>query len=120
MQGKEFDAIPKRKIGVHTPSVSFPDPDYSPGLSQVLIELEDTFWGTRFRITTPYNYEQSSYSTGAISLKLLRSLFQWSNGEEKASGCTSSAIVSMEKIGIVSVNMAKNNHDNDLYRCIEA
>jgi len=91
-------------------SISSPDPDYSLGLCQVLIELEDAFGGTRFRVAISYNYGQPFSFTRAMSLELLRSLFQWSDDEEEASGYASSAIVSSEQIGTVSANMADDNH----------
>ena len=50
----------------------------------------------------------------------LRSLFQWSDDEEEVSGYASSATVSSEQTGIMSVNMADNNHDDDLRRCMKA
>jgi len=50
--------------GANSPSFSSPDPDYSPGLGQVLVEEEGVFRSTRSRVTIPYSYEQSSSSTG--------------------------------------------------------
>ena len=40
--------------------------------------------------------------------------------EEEANDYGSSTTVSSKKIGIVSVNMADNNHNNDLSRCMNA
>ena len=74
-----------------------PDPDYSPDLGQVLVREEGVFRGTRSRVAIPYNYEQPSSSTGVISPEPLKSLFQWSDDEEEASGYASSAIVARYK-----------------------
>jgi len=52
--------------------------------------------------------------------KPLRSLFQWSDDEEEASSYASSTTVSSEQTWIVSVNMADNNHVNDLHQHMEA
>ena len=49
----------------------------------------------------------------------LRNLFQWSDGEEEASGYASSATISSVRTGLVSTNMADNN-DDDLCRWMEA
>ena len=103
-----------------TSSVSSPDPDYSPDLSQVLIEPEGAFRGTRSRVAIPYNYEQSSSFTRAMSLEPLRSFFQWSDDEGKTSGYAFSATISSKQTWVLSVNMADNNHDEDFHRCMEA
>jgi len=55
-----------------------------------------------------------------MSPELLRSLFQWSDDEEEANDYASFATVSSEQIGIMSVNMTDDNHDNDLHRRMEA
>ena len=49
MIGREMDPTRSRRAqqGVHAPLVCSPDPDYSPGLNQVLIEPEGAFRGTR-------------------------------------------------------------------------
>jgi len=52
-------------------------------------------------------------------LKLLRSLFQWSDDDEEASGYASSATIISEQTGVMSVNIADNNHD-DPRQCMEA
>jgi len=49
-----------------------------------------------------------------MSLEPLRSLFQWSDNEQEANNYASSATVSSEQIEIVSINMADNNHNDDL------
>ena len=50
----------------------------------------------------------------------LWSLFQWLDDEEEANGYASPATVSSEQTETVSAKMANNNHDNDLYRRMEA
>jgi len=55
-----------------------------------------------------------------MSPEPLRSFFKWSDDEEEASDYAFSAIVSSEQTWIVSVNIADNNHDNDLYWCMES
>ena len=52
MTGKERNSMRFRKgrHGVHTPSFCSPDSDYSLGLSQILVESEGTFRGTRSRV----------------------------------------------------------------------
>ena len=52
--------------GVRASSVSFPNPDYRSGLSQVLIEPEGAFRDTRSRVAMPYNYEQPSSFTRVV------------------------------------------------------
>jgi len=84
--------------GVRAPSISSRDPDYNPGLSQVLIEPEGTFRGTRSKVAIPYNYEQPS-SFRTMSPVPLRSLFQWSDNKGEASEYASSATVSFKKRG---------------------
>ena len=59
---------------------------YSPDLGQVLVGEEGVFRNTRSRVVIPYNYEQPSSSTGVISPKPLKSLFQWSDDEGKIVG----------------------------------
>ena len=55
-----------------------------------------------------------------MSSEPLRSLIQWSGDEGEAIGYASYATVSSEKTGIVSVNMADNNRNDDLCRRMEA
>ena len=55
-----------------------------------------------------------------MSPKSLRNLFQWSDDKGEASGYASSTTVSSKQTGVVSVNMADNNHDKDLYQHMEA
>jgi len=104
--------------GVRASSVSSPDPDYNPGLSQILIELEGAFRGTRSTVAIPYNYEHSSI--GATLPEPLRSCFQWLDEKEEANSYASSVTVSSEQTWVMSVNMADNNHDDDHRRRIEA
>jgi hypothetical protein len=67
------------------------DPDYSPGLGQVLIEKEGVFWGTRSKIAVPYAHSIKD----STSPKTMRSIFNWSNEEEKeANGYASTSTVS--------------------------
>jgi len=84
------------------------------------VESEGVFSGTRSRVAIPYNYGQSSSSTGAISSEPSRNLSQWLDDEGEASGYASSATVSSEQIGFMSVNMANKNPDDDLCRYMEA
>jgi len=53
-----------------------------------------------------------------VSPTPLRNLFQWSDGEEEASGYASSAIISSVRTGLMSVNMVDNN-DDDLCQRME-
>jgi len=105
--------------GANSPSFSSPDPNYSPGLGQVLVEDEGVFRSTKSRVAVPYSYEQSSSSTRVTSPEPMRRLFQWSDEEEKDSGYASSATVSSIRIDKVSVHMADNGND-DLRRRLEA
>jgi len=63
-------------------------------------------------VAIPYHYEQISSSTGIMSRELLKSFFQWSDDEGKASGYATSATISFVQIGRVSANMADNNNDD--------
>jgi len=54
-----------------------------------------------------------------MSSEPLRSLFQWSDDEEEASGYASSATVSSEQTGILSANMVDNNHNDNLHLVYE-
>ena len=109
----------RRKRGTFTPLASSPDSDYNPNLSQVLVNQEGAFQGTRSRVAIPYDYGQYSSSTGVMSPILLRNLFQWLDDEEEASGYASFATISSVWKSLVSTNMADNN-DDDLRRGIEA
>jgi len=55
-----------------------------------------------------------------MSPEPFRSLFQWSDDEEEASGYIFFATVSSEQRGVMSVNMADNNHDEDIHQRMEA
>ena len=110
----------EEETGDRALSFGSPDSNYSPGLSQVLVEPEGAFRGTRSRVLIPYDYGQPSAFTWAISQEPLRSFFQWSDEEGEASGYTSSVTVNSVQMGFVSVNMADNNSDDDLRRQIEA
>jgi len=101
-----------------TPSSS-PDPDYSPGLGEVLVYKEGVFRNTRSRVAIPYSYEQSSSSTTVTSPEPMRRLFQWSDEEDEDSGYASSATISSVRTDRVSVNMTDNGND-DLRRRLEA
>jgi len=46
---------------------SSPDPDYSPGLGEVLVHEEGVFRNTRSRVAIPYSYEQPSSSMALTS-----------------------------------------------------
>ena len=96
------------------------DSDNSPGLGQALVELEGAFWATKSRVAIPYIYKQPSSSIGIMSPEPLRSLIQWSDDEDEACGYASSATISSEQTGVVSVSMADKNHNDDLRRCMEA
>ena len=119
-RGRDRTRSQRGRQAVHAPSVNSPNPEYRPGLSQVLIELEGAFRGTCSRVAVPYNYGQPFSFTRAKSSEPLKSLFQWSDDEGEASDYASSATVSSEQKGTVSANMTDNNHDNDLHRHMEA
>ena len=97
---------------------SSPDPDYSPGLGEVLVHEEGVFRNTRSRVAIPYTYEQPSSSTALASPEPRRSL-QPSDEEDEDSGYASSATVSSVRTDRVSVNMADSTND-DLRRRLEA
>jgi len=65
----------QRETGRSTFPVSFSDSDYSPGLSQVLVEQKGAFQGTDSRVAIPYSYGQPSSSTRVVLLAPLRNLF---------------------------------------------
>ena len=88
-------------------------------MSQVLLNQEGAFKGTRSRVAIPYDYGQSFSSTEVVSLTTLRNLFQWSDDKEKASRYASSATISSMRTGLVSANIADNNVD-DLRQQMEA
>ena len=69
-------------------SHSTPDPDYSPGLGEVLVH-EGVFRNTRSRVAIPYSYEQPSSSTALASPEPRRAL-QLSDEEDEDSGYASS------------------------------
>jgi len=117
-RGRDLFRSRRRRRETFTPPASSPDFDYSPGLSQVLVEQEGAFQGTRSRVAISYNYCQPSSSTGDVSPAPLRNLFQWSDNGEEASGYASSATISSVRRGFVSANMADNN-DDDLRRRME-
>ena len=94
-----------------------PDPDYSPGLGEVLVHEEGVFRNTRSRVAIPYSYEQPSSSTAVASPK--RGSVQSSDEEDEDSGYASSATVSSVRTDRASVNMADNAND-DLRRRLEA
>ena len=118
-RGRDLTLSQRGRQGVRAPSVSYPDPDYSPCLSQVLIEPEGAFRGTRSSVAIPYNYEQPSSFTRSMLPEPLKSLLQWSGNEGEANDYASSATVSSEQTGTLSANMTNNNHDNDLHRRME-
>ena len=118
-RGREPLRARRGKHDTNSPLFSSPDSDYSPGLDQVLVGQEGAFWGTRFRVAIPYNYEQPSSSSGVMSPEPLKSLFQWSDDEGETSGYASLVTVSSVQIGRASVNMADNNND-DLRQWMEA
>ena len=62
MTGKGRELRMDRQASDDTP-YSSPDPDYSPGLGEVLVHEEGAFRNTRSRVAIPYNYEQPSSST---------------------------------------------------------
>ena len=104
----------KRSISRDLPSASVnmtgrgresPDPDYSPGLGEVLVHDEGVFRNTRSRVAIPYSYEQPSSSTALASPQPRRSL-QSSDEEDEDSGYASSATVSSVRTDRASVNMA--------------
>ena len=58
MISKERDLLRsrRRKQGACTPSFSSPEPNYSPGLGQVLVKQKSAFQDTHSRVAIPYNY----------------------------------------------------------------
>jgi len=102
-----------------TPPTNSPDFDYSPSLSQVLVNQNGVFQGICSRVAIPYDYGQPSLSTVVMSSTPLRNLFQWSDDEKEASGYVSSTTISSVLTGLLSANMA-DNHDDDLRRRMEA
>ena len=98
---------------------SSPDPDYSPGLGEVLVHEEGVFRNTRSRVAVPYTYEQSSSSVAVASPQPKRGSVQWSDEEDEDSGYASSTTVSSVRTDRASVNMADNAND-DLRRRLEA
>jgi len=84
-RGRESHRGKRAPHGANSPSFSSPDPDYSPGLGQILVEEEGVFRSTRSRVAIPYSYEQPSSSTGVTSPEPMRRLFQWSDDEEEDS-----------------------------------
>ena len=111
-RGREPLNARRGRRDTNSPSFSSPDSDYSPGLTQVLVGQEGAFRGTRSRVAILYNYEQSCSATGVISLELLKSLFQWSDDEGKASGYAFSVTIRSVQTSRVSANMADNNNDD--------
>ena len=65
---------PRRRQGVVIAPEDSSDSDYSPGLSQILINRDGAFQGTRSRVAIPFDYGQSI--TGSPSPGSLRSIFQ--------------------------------------------
>jgi len=74
-RGRETLRGKRGRRDTNSPSFSFPDSDYSPGLGQVVAGQEGAFRGTRFKVAISYNYEQPSSSLGVMSLEPLKSLF---------------------------------------------
>jgi len=70
-------------------------------------------------VAIPYNYEQSSSSTGVISPEPIKRLFRWSDDEGEDSGYASSVTVSSVRTDRVLVHMADNDN-NDLRRRLKA
>ena len=78
----------------HDTPYSSPDPDYSPGLGEVLVHEEGVFQKIRSRVAIPYSYEQPSSSTAVASPEPMKGSVQWSDEEDEDSGYASSATVS--------------------------
>ena len=98
-RGREPLRARRRRRDTNSPPFSSLDSHYSPSLGQVLIGQEGAFRNTRSRVAVPYNYEQSSSSTGVMSLEPLKGLFQWSDDEGEVSGYASSTTVSSVQTG---------------------
>ena len=82
----------RRRQGVaHAPKNSS-DSDYSPGLSQILLNQDGAFQGTHSRVAIPFNYGPTLL--GSPLPGLLRNIFQWSDNDEEASGYASTSIIS--------------------------
>ena len=112
MTGRGRELRRGRQTADETP-YSSPDPDYSPGLGEVLVHEEGVFQNTRSRVAMPYSYEHPSSSTVVASPELRRRSVQSSDGEDEDSGYASSATVSSVRTDRVSVNMTENGN-NDL------
>ena len=110
-RGRESRTGRRAPHAVNSPPFSSSDPDYSPGLSQVLVH-KGVFRNTRSRVAIPYSYEQPSFSTTVTSPEPMRGLFQWSEEENEDSGYASSATVSSVRTDRVSVNIADNGNDD--------
>ena len=100
-RGRDLFRSQKQRRETFTPPVCSPISDYNPSLSQVLVNQEGAFQGTRSRVAIPYDYGQYSSSTRAVSPTLLRSLFQWLDDEEEASRYASSVTISSVWTGLV-------------------
>jgi len=61
-RGRDPTQSRREKQGVHTPSLSSPNSNYHPGLSQVLIESEVAFRGARSRVEYPTIMDNSLLS----------------------------------------------------------
>ena len=89
-EGKQRRPRRRRHKVALTPTNSS-DSDYSPGLSQIWLNQDGTFRGTRSRVAIPFNYGPSFL--GSSLSGPLRNMFQWSDAEEEASGYASSSTV---------------------------
>jgi len=111
-RGREPHRGRRAPRSANSPPFSSPDPDYSPGLGQVLVHAEGVFRNTRSRVAIPYSYEQPSSSTTVTSPEPMRGLFQWSDEEDEDSGYASAATVSSIRTDKVLVNMADDGNDD--------
>ena len=66
--------LPSASVNMTERGRESPDPDYSPGLGEVLVHEEGVFRNTRSRVAIPYSYEQPSSSTALASSYPRRSL----------------------------------------------
>ena len=98
---------PRRRQGVVTAPEDSSDSDYSPGLSQILINRDGAFRGTCSRVAIPFDYGQPL--PGSPLPESLKNIFQWSDDDQEASGYASSSTVSSVMTRSASVHMAEND-----------
>ena len=89
-RGRELHRGRRAPRSANSPPFSSPDPDYSPGVGQVLVHEEGVFRNTRSRVEYPTVMSSHPSETP----EPMRRLFQWSDEEDEDSGYSSSVTVS--------------------------